>query len=644
MDAEILLFRSEFLLFSMENALILHPAVACASAVSMNLKKYGIDENMVLLLCILFLCSWAEADAQGFHLQPTPQKYVGSEDSVFIPARYSLQVGATLRGSAAEQLLAGLFPDAAVTADFSVCIGMKGDKSVRKYAARIPKQAEGYYLKIDKEGIVVAGADRRGVFYGVQTLVQLIALPKLPLVEVTDYPDVPYRGVVEGFYGVPWSREARLSQLDFYGRNKMNIYIYGPKDDPYHSSPNWRKPYPAQEAEQLKELVECARRNEVLFYWAIHPGKDIRWNTEDRDLLMEKFESMYRLGIRAFAVFFDDISGEGTSAEKQVELLNDIYHNFVKVKGDVAPLLMCPTEYNRLWTKLEGGYLATLGGKLHPDIGILWTGDKVVACIDKPTMQFVNPLLKRKAFIWWNFPVSDYVRDRLLLGAVYGNGTDIDDDISAFISNPMEHAEASKIALFSIADYAWNMDAYKSDASWRRAVRYLMPGHAAALQVFASHNSDLGGNEHDFRREESEQIRPALERLLDAYCREGKREVAAASAVTEECERMIASADLLLASDENPALIKEISPWLIQFKLLGEYGREVLCMLAAQCDGKKTELEKAASHAKALQVLMKKIDATYNQNGFQPGVKTGSCHLKPAFDRLYQEVVQRTGK
>lgn len=601
-------------------------------------------KNMVLLLCILFLCSWAEADAQGFHLQPTPQKYVGSEDSVFIPARYSLQVGATLRGSAAEQLLAGLFPDAAVTADFSVCIGMKGDKSVRKYAARIPKQAEGYYLKIDKEGIVVAGADRRGVFYGVQTLVQLIALPKLPLVEVTDYPDVPYRGVVEGFYGVPWSREARLSQLDFYGRNKMNIYIYGPKDDPYHSSPNWRKPYPAQEAEQLKELVECARRNEVLFYWAIHPGKDIRWNTEDRDLLMEKFESMYRLGIRAFAVFFDDISGEGTSAEKQVELLNDIYHNFVKVKGDVAPLLMCPTEYNRLWTKLEGGYLATLGGKLHPDIGILWTGDKVVACIDKPTMQFVNPLLKRKAFIWWNFPVSDYVRDRLLLGAVYGNGTDIDDDISAFISNPMEHAEASKIALFSIADYAWNMDAYKSDASWRRAVRYLMPGHAAALQVFASHNSDLGGNEHDFRREESEQIRPALERLLDAYCREGKREVAAASAVTEECERMIASADLLLASDENPALIKEITPWLMQFKLLGEYGREVLCMLAAQCDGKKTELEKAASHAKALQVFMKKIDATYNQNGFQPGVKTGSCHLKPAFDRLYQEVVQRTGK
>ena len=75
------------------------------------------------------------------------------------------------------------------------------------------------------------------------------------------------------------------------------------KTTPYHSSPNWRKPYPMQEAEQLKELVERARQNEVLFYWAIHPGKDIRWNTEDRDLLIEKLESMYRLGDKSFCCF-----------------------------------------------------------------------------------------------------------------------------------------------------------------------------------------------------------------------------------------------------------------------------------------------------------------------------------------------------
>ena len=598
----------------------------------------------LLLLGAFGMLTTATLCAQEFHLQPTPQEYITQKDSVDIPRQYQILSGNSVQDGPALPLLRSLMPEEVLGASFRVYIGVKGDKIIKKYQHRIPRKSEGYFLKIEKDCIVIAGADERGAYYGVQTLAQLLALDKLPLAEVTDYPDVPYRGVVEGFYGAPWSQEARIRQLDFYGRNKMNVYIYGPKDDPYHRTPNWRKPYPSREGEELKVLVNRAKENNVIFYWAIHPGQDIRWNEEDRSLLLQKFESMYQLGVRGFAVFFDDISGEGTKADKQAELLNYIDDHFVKVKRDVAPLILCPTEYNKSWANVEGGYLTTLGDKLNEGIKVMWTGDMVVATIDKSTLDFVNPLLKRKAYIWWNFPVSDYVRDRLLLGAVYGNGTDIDDDISAFISNPMEHAEASKIALFSIADYAWNMDAYKSDASWRRAVRYLMPGHAAALQVFASHNSDLGGNEHDFRREESEQIRPALERLLDAYCREGKREVAAASAVTEECERMIASADLLLASDENPALIKEISPWLIQFKLLVEYGREVLCMLAAQCDGKKTELEKAASHANALQVLMKKIDATYNQNGFQPGVKTGSCHLKPAFDRLYQEVVQRTGK
>lgn len=78
----------------------------------------------------------------------------------------------------------------------------------------------------------------------------------------------------------------------------MNVYIYGPKDDPYHRTPNWRKPYPAREGEELKVLVNRAKENNVIFYWAIHPGQDIRWNEEDRSLLLQKFESMYQLGVR----------------------------------------------------------------------------------------------------------------------------------------------------------------------------------------------------------------------------------------------------------------------------------------------------------------------------------------------------------
>ena len=595
-------------------------------------------KKKLLLFATFGLLTIAVLRAQDFHLQPTPQEYVSQSDSVNIPAQYRLWASDSLYGGSALSLLRRLMPGEALKASFRIFVGVKGDKAVREYRNRIPQKPEGYFLKIAKDRIVIAGADERGVYYGVQTLAQLLALGKLPLVEITDYPDVPYRGVVEGFYGTPWSHEARMRQLEFYGRNKMNVYLYGPKDDPYHSTPNWRKPYPPREAEQLKMLVEKAHENNVIFYWAIHPGQDIRWNEEDRSQLLQKFESMYQLGVRGFAVFFDDISGEGTKADKQAELLNYIDNHFVKIKKDVAPLIMCPTEYNKSWAKVEGGYLTTLGDKLNEGIQIMWTGDKVVATIDKPTMGFINPLLKRKAYIWWNFPVSDYVRDHLLLGPVYGNGTDIKDELAAFVSNPMEHAEASKISLYSVADYTWNMSRYDSDASWRRAVKDLMPLHAEYLETFATHNSDLGPNGHNFRRDESVAIQPALATLLNNYREKGQTDDAAYREVAEECRKIIVAVDMLLASgNENRPLINEIRPWLTQFRLVGEYGKEVLEMMRLQ--PQKEAFVRSHAHAQALQRLMCETDALYHV-----GVKSAGKHLLPTFDALFEVATSRYNK
>lgn len=595
---------------------------------------YTMKRNL-LLLGITGLLATATLHAQEFRLQPTPQNYSVQGDSVSIPRQYRLLAGNSLTNGAALPLLRSLLPEEAPDAGFRICIGTQGDKTVGNWRKRIPQKPEGYFLKIEKDRIVIAGADERGTYYGVQTLAQLLTLGKLPLAEVTDYPDVPFRGVVEGFYGTPWNQEDRIRQLDFYGQNKMNVYLYGPKDDPYHSTPHWRKPYPPQEAEQLKQLVDKARENNVIFYWAIHPGQDIRWNEEDRRLLLQKFENMYQLGVRGFAVFFDDISGEGTKADKQAELLNYIDNHFVQAKKDVAPLVMCPTEYNKSWAKVEGGYLTTLGEKLNKGIQIMWTGNRVIATIDRPSLDFINPLIKRKAYIWWNFPVSDYVRDHLLLGPVYGNGLDIADGMSAFVSNPMEHAEASKIALYSVADYTWNMKQYDSDASWKRAIHDLMPLHAEYLETFATHNSDLGKNGHGFRREESVRLQPALSALLKSYREKNEIDETAYRQVEEECRNIILSADMLLASgNENRPLIDEIRPWLTQFKLVGEYGKSVLEMM--RLTQQPEAFPASHAHAQALQTLMTDNDARYPQ-----GVKSGSGQLMPTFDALFQASTER---
>ena len=602
------------------------------------MKKNILSAVMLGLLCI------GPLQAQELFLNPMPQEYTINQDGIDIPAQYRVLADDNDALSPAIGLLERVMPGENEEASFRVCIGIKGDKNIKKYARHIPAKAEGYYLKIDKGGITIAANDARGAYYGMQTLAQLLALPQLPLIEITDYPDIPYRGVVEGFYGTPWSHEARLSQLDFYGRNKMNTYIYGPKDDPYHRTPHWRKPYPEKEAAQLRELVEKAKENNVIFYWAIHPGQDIKWNEEDRKNLLDKFESMYQLGVRGFAVFFDDISGDGTQADKQAELLNYLDDYFVKVKGDVAPLILCPTEYNKAWSNVEGGYLTTLGNKLNAGIQIMWTGDDVVASIDHPTFEFINPLIKRKAYIWWNYPVSDFVQDHLLMGAVYGNATDIKDDAIAFVSNPMEHAEASKIALYGIAAYTWNMDDYDPQQVWEKAICDLMPTHAPYLRTFAIHNADLGPNRYNFRRDESENIRPALEVLLQSY-KEGKMpDEKTFRQVEKECHDICTASDRLLTADENPMLINEIAPWLIRFKVLGMFGKEVLNVLQKQDLGQTKEAGQAYLQAQAWHSYLQWTDKLLNQQAQQPGAECGSKVLLPALEALFEVAASRQEK
>ena len=288
-------------------------------------------------------------------------------------------------------------------------VGTAGDKAVKAYLKKIPQQAEGFYLKVTPKEIVVAGRDESGTFYGEQALDKIINeklevknedFKEVSLLdegfEIRDWPSVSCRGVIEGFYGNPWSHQDRLRQFEFYGKHRLNIYVYGPKDDPYHRA-HWRDPYPEAEAAKLKELVEAAHKNRVQFIWAIHPGGDIKWNKQDSLAVVNKLSLMYGLGIRTFAVFFDDIGGEGARAEKQAGLMNYLTDSFVRKHKDVEPLIICPTQYNKAWS--GGDYLSILGTRMYPEVRIMWTGNSVVDMIERDDMEWINAQIKRKAFI-----------------------------------------------------------------------------------------------------------------------------------------------------------------------------------------------------------------------------------------------------
>ena len=430
-----------------------------------------------------------------------------------------------------------------------------------------------YALNIAPNGITIKAFDRLGAFYAIQTLRQIVESPAsedgmLPALSIVDWPDLKYRGVVEGFYGTPWSHEVRLSLIDTYGRYKMNYYIYGPKDDPYHSSPYWREPYPAKEAQQIKELVEACNRNRVHFVWAVHPGKDIKWEESDIQNLLKKFNAMYDLGVRAFAVHFDDIEGNGTNPYYQTELMNILNDDFVKVKGDVEPLIVCPTEYTRLWANpTERGSLMVYGKELDPSVDVFWTGDAVCSDMTPRTMEWISSRIQRPALFWWNFPVTDYARHIMMQGPVYGlSPTLTERETRGLVSNPMEHGEASKLALYSVADYTWNTEAYNPIDSWERALEALAPEVYEAYRLFAIHSCDT---ETGYRRHESWETKTFG---FEDYTPE------LSAKLMEELKR-IEALPAAMKPMKNKALLNELQPWIVELGKLGTRCRKALEML-----------------------------------------------------------------
>ncbi len=456
-------------------------------------------------------------------------------------------------------------------------LSLKTDIAAWKDPNNLAKADGAYDLNINNNMVTIAARDSIGIFYGLQTLGQLVKNRKIAPVEIHDYPTVNYRGVVEGFYGTPWSQDDRISQIRFYGSIKANTYIYGPKDDPYHSSPNWRKPYPEPQAENIKKLVRIANENFVDFVWAIHPGQDIKWTKKDQRNVLKKFEDMYDLGVRSFALFFDDISGEGTKAHKQAGLLNYLNKHFVKAKKDVKPLMLTPTDYNKSWAGPgPNDYLAILGRELDPSIQIMWTGDNVMADVTKSTLAWVQERIKRPALIWWNFPVSDYARNELFLGPSYGLEKGITaHEMSGILSNPMEHADASKPAIFGVADYGWNTTDYDAEESWKQCLKLLLPNSHKAYQLFSENNSNPSKNLTSYVGKESKDIAPYLERIekgvKEGYVNETDM------IFTEGYFFNIKEApEKVLTADDDALLLAEVKPWLENFAGLGQAGLDQL--------------------------------------------------------------------
>ena len=305
-------------------------------------------------------------------------------------------------------------------------------------------------------------------------------------------------GVVEGFYGKPWSHSDRLSMLKFLGENGFNTYVFAPKTDP-HLRSSWRRTCPREYLARLRGLIQAAKRFSVDFVFTLSPGLDIVYSSKrERRLLLDKFRAVTDLGCRWIGILLDDVNTELANADDRssftsfggahVSLLNEVLDELGD--GGKTRLVFCPTYYANEYlgkSVAENEYLQEIGEGLDPLIEVFWTGRHVVSTtITERDVIAYEAAVKRKPFLWDNYPVNDYYRSgfsgfcrpRLNMGPFCGRDPGILKHLAGYVANPMNESEASKVPLLTLSNYLDEPANYSPDKAFRRAIKKLFPKEA----------------------------------------------------------------------------------------------------------------------------------------------------------------------
>jgi len=463
------------------------------------------------------------------------------------------------------------------------------------------------------------------------------------------------RGIVEGFYGPPWTHKDRLDIIKFLGSIGLNLYIYAPKDDPYHRQ-KWDAPYPEDQFVKIKQLVKTSKRNGVDFCFAISPGLTMKYSSEeDFGKLFAKVSSLAELGVRVFGLFFDDIPPTLVHEEdrKRFRSLGEAHahvsnrlENDLKTKYGDVKLILCPTHYTGVepqdFAKLLKGMFATLGPKevaellktispgssigdadsllkqmkdlaqldamaasmyneyqftfrdhLSKSIDVMWTGRSVCSArITSHEARMLSERIGRKPFLWDNYPVNDYNRNKIFLGPFRGRAPDLLENLSGYVSNPMNEAQASKFVLFTLAEYLEKPYDYDPDKAWENAVRKMAPPSLTEEFLVFSQNCRASF----IYPTESEQLAQRLENL--------KTNIQSLEEIGRARQQLIRieEANNKLGAKLRGNLGKELRPYIGKMKTLLKLGLASLDLLEA--DAKKTSPGEISRLEKKTRMMM----------------------------------------
>ncbi|HPN61641.1 MAG TPA: beta-N-acetylglucosaminidase domain-containing protein, partial [Bacilli bacterium] len=292
-----------------------------------------------------------------------------------------------------------------------------------------------------------------------------------------------------------------LEMADFMDQYRLNAFMYAPKTDPYHRE-KWYEPYPEQQFQDLCAIKDKLAARNIDFYYCISPGhaqkpKDAFKYVGDEDFerLFLKLKQMIDVGVDHFGLFLDDIdyqlSGDNLRLFKRpgiahAHICNKVF-DFLKAHVVEPVLVMCPTEYHQIGAT---EYRQDLKDFLDDEIIVFWTGDRVCAeVITENDAKQTAEAFAKPIFIWDNFPVSDFTYGvREFIAPIKNRAVNLSDYAEGYLINPSLHYHISKIAMITMAHYAWNSGRYDYTKSFDRALKSVSPTFASLGQAFFDYN------------------------------------------------------------------------------------------------------------------------------------------------------------
>jgi hyaluronoglucosaminidase len=286
-------------------------------------------------------------------------------------------------------------------------------------------------------------------------------------------------GIIEGFYGRPWSWEERADTMRALHGHGYGFYLYAPKADPYLRR-RWQEPHPASEERSLAEFARACEEQGVRFGVGLSPYEIyLAFDEAARRALASKLDALDALGVRDLAILFDDMRGDVDGlADRQAEIVG-----WIAERTAADRLIVCPTYYSddpvldRVFGARPDGYLERLAAGLPAGTEMFWTGEEVCSREISPAhLRRVAGEMGRRPFLWDNYPVNDGQRmSRFLhLRAFTGRSAAIADLVAAHGVNPALQPVLTRIPAVTLSlAYSEGAEYAYGDAFRRAAERVL---------------------------------------------------------------------------------------------------------------------------------------------------------------------------